>query len=120
MKSASPILGPVSTLITDGPSILMSYPRVLGALSIGSGRRSSSDFALWKASKSGEPSWPSPWGPGRPGWHIECSVMATEILGDNMDIHSGGIDLAFPHHDNELAQSEVRPEKHSCVLAARV
>ena len=65
------------------------------------------DFALWKASKSGEPSWPSPWGPGRPGWHIECSVMATAVLGDKLDIHSGGVDLAFPHHDNEIAQSEV-------------
>jgi cysteinyl-tRNA synthetase len=71
------------------------------------GRRSGSDFALWKASKEGEPFWPSPWGPGRPGWHIECSVMASAILGDNMDIHSGGSDLAFPHHDNEMAQSEV-------------
>jgi len=74
-------------------------------------RRSLSDFALWKASKPGEPSWPSPWGPGRPGWHIECSVMASAIFGDNMDIHSGGIDLAFPHHDNEMAQSEAY---HNC------
>ncbi|KAG7099644.1 hypothetical protein E1B28_001470 [Marasmius oreades] len=73
-------------------------------------RRSTSDFALWKASKPGEPSWPSPWGPGRPGWHIECSVMASAIFGDNMDIHSGGIDLAFPHHDNEMAQSEAYHE----------
>jgi cysteinyl-tRNA synthetase len=80
---------------------------LVGALSSGSSKRSAADFALWKASKPGEPAWPSPWGPGRPGWHIECSVMATEILGDNMDIHSGGVDLAFPHHDNELAQSEV-------------
>lgn len=79
-----------------------------GALSLGCGRRSGSDFVIWKASKSGEPSWPSPWGPGRPGWHIECSVMASHIFGDNMDIHSGGIDLAFPHHDNEVALSEVR------------
>jgi cysteinyl-tRNA synthetase len=69
-------------------------------------KRSKADFALWKASKSGEPSWPSPWGPGRPGWHIECSAMASAKLGKQMDIHSGGIDLAFPHHDNELAQSE--------------
>lgn len=69
-------------------------------------KRSSADFALWKASKSGEPSWPSPWGNGRPGWHIECSAMASSRLGKQMDIHSGGIDLAFPHHDNELAQSE--------------
>lgn len=72
----------------------------------GSGKKSPNDFALWKASKPGEPRWDSPWGPGRPGWHIECSVMASDILGSNMDIHSGGIDLAFPHHDNELAQSE--------------
>ena len=64
------------------------------------------DFALWKASKPGEPSWTSPWGRGRPGWHIECSAMASEVLGSRIDIHSGGIDLAFPHHDNELAQSE--------------
>ncbi|KAJ7212947.1 tRNA synthetases class I (C) catalytic domain-containing protein [Mycena pura] len=81
-----------------------------GALSQRTGRRSA-DFALWKASRPGEPSWPSPWGPGRPGWHIECSVMASAILGDNMDIHSGGSDLAFPHHDNELAQSEAY---HGC------
>ncbi|PPQ74747.1 hypothetical protein CVT24_003854 [Panaeolus cyanescens] len=77
-----------------------------GSLGTKAGRKSPADFALWKASKPGEPAWPSPWGMGRPGWHIECSVMASEILGDNMDIHSGGIDLAFPHHDNELAQSE--------------
>lgn len=70
------------------------------------GKKSPNDFALWKASKPGEPRWASPWGLGRPGWHIECSVMASDILGSNMDIHSGGIDLAFPHHDNELAQSE--------------
>ncbi|KAH7924212.1 cysteinyl-tRNA synthetase [Leucogyrophana mollusca] len=82
-----------------------------GALSTNNGRRSASDFALWKASKPGEPSWPSPWGPGRPGWHIECSVMASAIFGNNMDIHSGGIDLAFPHHDNEMAQSEAF---HNC------
>ncbi|KAK5953687.1 cysteinyl-tRNA synthetase [Knufia fluminis] len=78
-----------------------------GALSQkSSGKRSDADFALWKASKPGEPSWPSRWGPGRPGWHIECSAMASDTLGKQMDIHSGGIDLAFPHHDNELAQSE--------------
>ncbi|OSX65793.1 hypothetical protein POSPLADRAFT_1064495 [Postia placenta MAD-698-R-SB12] len=82
-----------------------------GALSVASGRRSPADFALWKASKPGEPSWPSPWGSGRPGWHIECSVMASAIFGANMDIHSGGIDLAFPHHDNEMAQSEAY---HNC------
>jgi len=69
-------------------------------------KRHDNDFALWKKSKPGEPSWPSPWGLGRPGWHIECSVMASAILGQSMDIHSGGYDLKFPHHDNELAQSE--------------
>ncbi|KAI4195230.1 MAG: hypothetical protein LQ346_003507 [Caloplaca aetnensis] len=69
-------------------------------------KRSEADFALWKASRPGEPSWPSPWGNGRPGWHIECSAMASEQFGGHMDIHSGGIDLAFPHHDNELVQSE--------------
>ena len=69
-------------------------------------KRSQADFALWKTSKPGEPSWPSPWGEGRPGWHIECSAMASDKLGSKFDIHSGGIDLAFPHHDNELAQSE--------------
>ncbi|KAG7829491.1 hypothetical protein KL920_002350 [Ogataea angusta] len=77
-----------------------------GSLSAAQGKLNASDFALWKASKAGEPSWPSPWGPGRPGWHIECSVMAADFVGDKLDIHSGGIDLAFPHHDNELAQSE--------------
>ncbi|EIM83017.1 uncharacterized protein STEHIDRAFT_141544 [Stereum hirsutum FP-91666 SS1] len=81
-----------------------------GSLSSTGGRRSAADFALWKASKPGEPSWDSPWGKGRPGWHIECSVMASAIFGDKMDIHSGGIDLAFPHHDNEMAQSEAYHE----------
>ena len=69
-------------------------------------KRSNADFALWKNSKPGEPYWDSPWGQGRPGWHIECSAMAGDVLGSNIDIHSGGIDLSFPHHDNELAQSE--------------
>jgi cysteinyl-tRNA synthetase len=69
-------------------------------------KASENDFALWKLSKPGEPSWDSPWGRGRPGWHIECSAMASDLFGDNMDIHSGGSDLRFPHHDNELAQSE--------------
>ena len=66
------------------------------------------DFALWKAAKPGEVSWEGPWGAGRPGWHIECSVMATEILGDTIDIHGGGADLEFPHHTNEIAQSECK------------
>jgi len=64
------------------------------------------DFALWKASKPGEPSWPSPWGPGRPGWHIECSAMNLRYLGEQIDLHGGGNDLIFPHHENEIAQTE--------------
>jgi cysteinyl-tRNA synthetase len=64
------------------------------------------DFALWKAAKPGEPSWESPWGAGRPGWHIECSAMSKKLLGDTFDIHGGGLDLVFPHHENEIAQSE--------------
>jgi cysteinyl-tRNA synthetase len=64
------------------------------------------DFALWKAAKPGEPSWPSPWGPGRPGWHIECSAMTLQDLGEQIDIHGGGEDVIFPHHENEIAQSE--------------
>ena len=69
-------------------------------------KRSSSDFVLWKPSKSSEPGWDSPWGKGRPGWHIECSAMSEKLLGKNFDIHGGGQDLIFPHHENEIAQSE--------------
>jgi len=69
-------------------------------------KRDPLDFALWKASKEGEPAWPSPWGPGRPGWHIECSAMSMQYLGESFDIHAGGEDLVFPHHENEIAQSE--------------
>jgi cysteinyl-tRNA synthetase len=69
-------------------------------------KRSPVDFALWKAAKPGEPDWDSPWGPGRPGWHIECSAMSLEILGDGFDLHGGGDDLVFPHHENERAQAE--------------
>jgi len=69
------------------------------------------DFALWKASKPGEPSWPSPWGEGRPGWHIECSAMSRKFLGETLDIHGGGVDLVFPHHENEIAQSEAATGK---------
>ncbi len=74
-------------------------------------KHSPADFALWKKKKEGEPSWESPWGEGRPGWHIECSVMAKSILGETIDIHSGGEDLQFPHHENEIAQSETLNEK---------
>jgi cysteinyl-tRNA synthetase len=69
-------------------------------------KRNPGDFALWKGSKPGEPAWESPWGPGRPGWHIECSAMSMKLLGQTLDIHGGGLDLQFPHHENELAQSE--------------
>jgi cysteinyl-tRNA synthetase len=69
-------------------------------------KRNAGDFALWKGSKPGEPTWKSPWGPGRPGWHIECSAMSMKILGEHFDIHGGGLDLVFPHHENEVAQSE--------------
>jgi cysteinyl-tRNA synthetase len=72
---------------------------------IGEHKRDPLDFALWKAAKPGEPQWDSPWGPGRPGWHIECSAMSTSLLGTHFDIHGGGIDLKFPHHENEIAQS---------------
>src|SRR4051794_15811659 len=68
-------------------------------------KRDALDFALWKGAKPGEPSWETPWGPGRPGWHLECSAMATKYLGPRFDIHGGGLDLVFPHHENELAQS---------------
>ncbi len=69
-------------------------------------KKNPGDFALWKGAKPGEPAWESPWGPGRPGWHIECSVMSQALLGETLDIHGGGLDLQFPHHENELAQSE--------------
>jgi cysteinyl-tRNA synthetase len=72
----------------------------------GEGKRNAADFALWKAAKPGEPQWESPWGPGRPGWHIECSAMSSKYLGETFDMHGGGLDLMFPHHENELAQSE--------------
>ncbi|MEM8864985.1 MAG: cysteine--tRNA ligase [Planctomycetota bacterium] len=73
----------------------------------GAGRkRSAADFALWKSAKPEEPSWESPWGPGRPGWHIECSAMSKKLLGESFEIHGGGLDLVFPHHENEIAQSE--------------
>jgi len=84
------------------PSELRAGARV----EVGEAKRDPLDFVLWKAAKPGEPSWDSPWGKGRPGWHIECSVMSTELLGNRFDIHGGGEDLQFPHHENEIAQSE--------------
>lgn len=86
----------------QSPEMMESGARV----SPGENKKSPLDFALWKKAKDNEPSWPSPWGRGRPGWHIECSVMSSDILGDKFDIHGGGIDLIFPHHENEVAQSE--------------
>src|SRR3954451_9749127 len=79
--------------------------QMLAAADDGSAKRDPLDFALWKGAKPGEPSWPTPWGPGRPGWHLECSAMATRYLGAEFDIHGGGVDLVFPHHENEVAQS---------------
>jgi cysteinyl-tRNA synthetase len=75
-------------------------------IEVGERKKDAMDFALWKAQKPGEPAWESPWGKGRPGWHIECSAMANRYLGETIDIHSGGQDLVFPHHENEIAQSE--------------
>jgi cysteinyl-tRNA synthetase len=77
----------------------------------GENKKDPLDFALWKAVKEGEPSWDSPWGKGRPGWHIECSAMSLRLLGDEFDIHGGGLDLIFPHHENEIAQSEAAGKK---------
>jgi cysteinyl-tRNA synthetase len=86
---------------------LMSGARV----EVGEQKEDPLDFALWKAAKPGEPQWPSPWGSGRPGWHIECSAMAMKYLGESLDLHGGGRDLLFPHHENELAQSEAATGK---------
>lgn len=82
---------------------------------VGRGKRKPYDFALWKAAKPGEPWWESPWGKGRPGWHIECSVMSSKYLGSQFDIHGGATDLIFPHHENEIAQSEARFGVHPWV-----
>ena len=80
-------------------------------IEVGETKRDPLDFALWKGAKPGEPAWESPWGPGRPGWHIECSAMGMKYLGEHFDIHGGGQDLIFPHHENELAQSEAATNK---------
>lgn len=84
-------------------------------IAVGEKKKDPLDFALWKAAKEDEPSWDSPWGRGRPGWHIECSVMSSAILGDEFDIHGGGLDLIFPHHENEIAQSEAAGKKFAKV-----
>ena len=92
-------------------------------ISIDERKKDPMDFAVWKSQKPGEPSWESPWGPGRPGWHIECSCMAKKLLGDTIDIHAGGMDLKFPHHENEIAQSEAvtgKPFAHYWIHSAFV
>ena len=86
---------------------------------MGEEKEDAMDFALWKAAKEGEPSWVSPWGNGRPGWHIECSAMAKHYLGETIDIHCGGQDLIFPHHENEIAQSECCNGDISTSITAR-
>lgn len=96
--------------MAEGEGALTINNNSSATASVTSEKKHPNDFALWKASKAGEPSWESPWGPGRPGWHIECSVMASDIFGHNIDIHGGGVDLMFPHHDNEMAQAEAYHE----------
>ncbi|MCL2314237.1 MAG: cysteine--tRNA ligase [Proteobacteria bacterium] len=92
----------------------LSEMRAGERVAVGEQKREPLDFALWKAAKPGEPSWPSPWGEGRPGWHIECSAMSAKYLGETFDIHGGGGDLVFPHHENELAQSQATSGKPLC------
>lgn len=92
--------------VPEGTAADAEAAAAAAAAARGAEKKSPSDWALWKASRPGEPYWDSPWGPGRPGWHIECSAMASAELGGQVDIHSGGVDLKFPHHDNELAQAE--------------
>ena len=82
-------------------------------IDVGEDKADPLDFALWKGAKPGEPSWDSPWGPGRPGWHIECSAMSLKYLGAGFDIHGGGRDLIFPHHENEIAQAEAARRSRS-------
>jgi len=94
-------------LSRKNPDELLSGARI----EVDESKHDARDFALWKAAKAGEPGWPSPWGFGRPGWHIECSAMSTSCLGHTFDIHGGGTDLMFPHHDNEIAQSEAATGK---------
>jgi len=86
--------------------------RVGARVDVEQAKRDPLDFVLWKSAKPGEPGWPSPWGEGRPGWHIECSAMSTDCLGNHFDIHGGGMDLQFPHHENEIAQSEASTGEH--------
>eukprot|EP00668_Euglena_longa_P048442 GGOE01065510.1.p1 GENE.GGOE01065510.1~~GGOE01065510.1.p1 ORF type:complete len:608 (+),score=202.99 GGOE01065510.1:108-1931(+) len=103
-RSPNHLYGKLCPQMVGNEELLKEGEGTLGDFT--SQKRSPKDFALWKKSKEKEPFWDSPWGEGRPGWHIECSAMAGDILGANVDIHSGGIDLRFPHHENEIAQSE--------------
>ena len=80
---------------------------------VATGKRDQRDFTLWKGAKPGEPSWPTPWGRGRPGWHTECVAMCETYLGAEFDIHAGGMDLVFPHHENEIAQARGRRRRRS-------
>jgi cysteinyl-tRNA synthetase len=95
----------VSTFPEYGALSRQKLDEVQQGESLAGGKRDPRDFTLWKSAKPGEPSWPTPWGAGRPGWHLECSAMATNYLGAEFDIHGGGVDLVFPHHENERAQS---------------
>jgi cysteinyl-tRNA synthetase len=114
---AYPAAGDVYFNVTSDPDygkLCNRDPEQLEAgarIEISDRKRNPGDFALWKGSKPGEPAWESPWGPGRPGWHIECSAMSMRYLGETLDIHGGGLDLQFPHHENELAQSESFTDK---------
>jgi len=109
--------GDVYFRVTRFPSYLKLSKRAMEEMQAGARvevddrKENPMDFALWKGSKPGEPSWDSPWGPGRPGWHIECSAMSMRYLGETFDIHGGGKDLVFPHHENEIAQSEAANDK---------
>ena len=96
----------VSTFAEYGALSRQKLDEVQQGESVAEGKRDPRDFTLWKSAKPGEPSWPTPWGDGRPGWHLECSAMATAYLGAEFDIHGGGVDLVFPHHENERAQSQ--------------
>ena len=96
----------VSTFPGYGELSRQKLDEVQQGESLAEGKRDPRDFTLWKSAKPGEPSWPTPWGHGRPGWHLECSAMATTYLGSEFDIHGGGVDLVFPHHENERAQSQ--------------
>ena len=97
----------VILLVNSVIEILFSFDDLIAGsrVEVSDNKKNSEDFVLWKPSENDEPSWDSPWGKGRPGWHLECSAMSKKFLGDEFDVHGGGIDLIFPHHENEIAQS---------------